>query len=78
MAERRLDPYYKAAQRDGLRSRAAFKLEHLLGRYPILRVGDRVLDLGAAPGGWSIVAVERVGRRGEVVAVDPRPVDPIE
>ncbi|MCI4320970.1 MAG: RlmE family RNA methyltransferase [Thermoplasmata archaeon] len=78
VAERRRDPFYRAAQSEGLRSRAAFKLEHLLDRYPILRAGDRVLDLGAAPGGWSIVAVERVGRRGEVVAVDPRPIEPID
>jgi 23S rRNA (uridine2552-2'-O)-methyltransferase len=78
VAERRRDPYYRAAQAEGLRSRAAFKLDHLLGRYPILRTGDRVLDLGAAPGGWSIVASEHVGRRGEVVAVDPRTVDPTE
>jgi len=78
VAERRRDPFYRAAQSEGLRSRAAFKLEHLLDRYPILRAGDRVLDLGAAPGGWSIVARERVGRRGEVVAVDPRAVEPID
>lgn len=78
VVERRRDPYYRAAQSEGLRSRAAFKLEHLLDRYPILRGGDRVLDLGAAPGGWSIVAADRVGRRGEVLAVDPREVDPIE
>ncbi|HKV89863.1 MAG TPA: RlmE family RNA methyltransferase, partial [Thermoplasmata archaeon] len=78
VVERRRDPYYRAAQTEGLRSRSAFKLEHLLERYPIFRAGARVLDLGAAPGGWSIVAAERVGRRGEVVAVDPRPVEPIE
>jgi 23S rRNA (uridine2552-2'-O)-methyltransferase len=78
VAERRRDPFYRAAQSEGLRSRAAFKLEHLLDRYPILRAGDRVLDLGAAPGGWSIVALERVGRRGEVVAVDPRSIEPID
>jgi 23S rRNA (uridine2552-2'-O)-methyltransferase len=78
VAERRRDPYYRAAQSEGLRSRAAFKLEYLLSRFPILRAGDRVLDLGAAPGGWSIVAREHVGRRGEVVAVDPRAVDPID
>ena len=56
--ERRQDRYYRAAQREGLRSRAAFKLVHLAHRYPILRPGDRVLDLGAAPGGWSLVALE--------------------
>ncbi|MCI4329691.1 MAG: RlmE family RNA methyltransferase [Thermoplasmata archaeon] len=75
VAERRRDPYYRAAQSEGLRSRAAFKLEHLADKFPIFRVGDRVLDLGAAPGGWSLVAGARVGRRGSVVAVDPRDVE---
>jgi len=75
--ERRRDPYYRAAQREGLRSRAAFKLAYLLERFPLVRPGDRVLDLGAAPGGWSLVAQEAVGPDGRVVAVDPRPVTPI-
>jgi len=77
VAERRRDPFYRAAQASGLRSRAAFKLDYLDQRFHLLRPGFRVLDLGAAPGGWSVVAAERVGRRGHVVAVDPRPVDPI-
>jgi 23S rRNA (uridine2552-2'-O)-methyltransferase len=76
VSERRLDPYYRAAQSEGLRSRSAFKLAHLADRFPIFRLGDRVLDLGAAPGGWSIIASERVGRRGTVVAVDPRVIEP--
>jgi len=76
-AERRSDRYYRAAQREGLRSRAAFKLDHLADRYPILRPGDRVLEFGAAPGGWSLIARRYVGDRGSVVAVDPRPIDPI-
>lgn len=74
--QRRRDPYYRAAQREGLRSRAAFKLEYLDDRFHLLRPGARVLDLGAAPGGWSVVALERVGRSGRVVAVDPRPIEP--
>jgi 23S rRNA (uridine2552-2'-O)-methyltransferase len=78
LEERRRDPYYRAAQRSGLRSRAAFKLEFLDDRFHLLRPGARVLDLGAAPGGWSIVARERVGAGGTVVAVDPRPIEPIE
>jgi 23S rRNA (uridine2552-2'-O)-methyltransferase len=78
LSERRRDPYYRAAQREGLRSRAAFKLAHVDDRFHLLRPGARVLDLGAAPGGWSVVARERVGDRGEVVAVDPRPVEPID
>ncbi|MCI4336161.1 MAG: RlmE family RNA methyltransferase [Thermoplasmata archaeon] len=77
LKERRRDPYYRAAQRDGLRSRAAFKLAFLADRFPLFRSGDRVLDLGAAPGGWSLVAIERVGRKGSVVAVDPRAIEPI-
>ena len=76
--ERRHDRYYRAAQREGLRSRAAFKLAYLDDRFHLFGPGDRVLDLGAAPGGWALVAHERVGRRGEVVAVDPRPIAPAE
>jgi 23S rRNA (uridine2552-2'-O)-methyltransferase len=76
--ERRRDPYYRAAQREGLRSRAAFKLAYLDDRFHLFRRDSRVLDLGAAPGGWSTVARQRVGGRGEVVAVDPRPIEPIE
>jgi 23S rRNA (uridine2552-2'-O)-methyltransferase len=78
VAERRHDPYYRAAQREGLRSRAAFKLGYVDDRFQLLRPGARVLDLGAAPGGWSVVAAERVGPRGVVVAVDPRPIEPID
>jgi 23S rRNA (uridine2552-2'-O)-methyltransferase len=76
--ERRRDPFYRAAQARGLRSRAAFKLTYLDRRFRLLRPGHRVLDLGAAPGGWSIVAAGRVGPRGRVVAVDVRPIAPIE
>ena len=78
LEERRRDPYYRAAQREGLRSRAAFKLAYLDDRFHLLRPGDHVLDLGAAPGGWSLVARDRVGPRGEVVAVDPRSFEPLE
>jgi len=78
LEERRRDPYYRAAQREGLRSRAAFKLAYLDDRFHLFRAGSRVLDLGAAPGGWSIVARERTGVRGSVVAVDPRPLEPID
>ncbi|MCI4365953.1 MAG: RlmE family RNA methyltransferase [Thermoplasmata archaeon] len=77
-AERHKDPFYRAAQREGLRSRAAFKLAHLDTRFHLLPRGARVLDLGAAPGGWSLVARDRVGPKGWVVAVDPRVVEPID
>ncbi len=76
--QRRRDRFYRAAQREGLRSRAAFKLAHLAERLSLLSAGDRVLDLGAAPGGWSLVARDRVGPRGRVVAVDPRRIEPAE
>lgn len=76
--QRRRDPYYRAAQREGLRSRAAFKLTYLSDRFPLFHRGDAVLDLGAAPGGWALVASTLVGPRGRVVAVDPRPIDPID
>jgi len=78
VSERRRDPYYRAAQSEGLRSRAAFKLAYLSQKFPIFHEGDRVLDLGAAPGGWSIVAREILAGSGEIVAVDPRPVEPID
>ena len=78
VAERRRDPYYRAAQREGLRSRAAYKLEYLDRRFRLLRPGLRVLDLGAAPGSWSVVAAHAVGPRGSVVAVDVRSFEPID
>jgi 23S rRNA (uridine2552-2'-O)-methyltransferase len=69
--ERQLnDPYVAAARHVGYRSRSAFKLVELDRRFHLLRRGQRVVDLGCAPGGWSQVAVERVGRRGTVVGVD--------
>jgi 23S rRNA (uridine2552-2'-O)-methyltransferase len=67
------DPYVARAKRDGLRSRAAYKLAEIDDKYRFLKVGGRVIDLGAAPGGWSQVAAKRVGvesSRGRVVAID--------
>jgi 23S rRNA (uridine2552-2'-O)-methyltransferase len=77
------DPYVLAAQRQGLRSRAAYKLMELDDRFHFLKSGARVVDLGAAPGGWSLVAAERVratasdGKAGRVVAIDLEEVAPI-
>jgi len=64
------DPYVVEALRLGYRSRAAFKLIELDERFRLLRLGQRVVDLGCAPGGWTQVAVERVGVRGLVVGID--------
>jgi len=76
--ERQLnDPYVAAARKHGYRSRAAFKLAELDDRYRFLRSGGRVVDLGAAPGGWTQIAVERVGPNGRVVAIDLQPMEPV-
>ena len=76
------DPYVQAATRHGYRSRAAYKLLEIDRRDRLLRPGALVIDLGAAPGSWSQVAVERLGQRegrvnGRVIAVDLLPVEPI-
>ena len=69
--ERQLnDPYVARAKREGLRSRAAYKLAEIDDKHRILKSGARVVDLGAAPGGWSQVAARRVGEGGRVVAID--------
>ena len=76
--ERQLnDPYVARAKREGFRSRAAFKLIEIDDRHHLLKPGSRVVDLGSAPGGWSQVAVKRIGARGRVVAIDLLPVDPM-
>ena len=67
------DPYVQAARQQGWRSRAAFKLMELDDRFKLIRRGARVLDLGAAPGGWSQVAVKRGAAR--VIGVDLLPLD---
>jgi len=71
------DPYVQQAQRDGYRSRAAYKLLELDQRDRFLKPGQCVVDLGAAPGGWSQVAAQRIGRQGAVVAIDLLEMDPI-
>src|SRR5436305_5313572 len=72
--ERQLnDPYVQQAKRDGLRSRAAYKLIEIDDKYRFLKPGISVVDLGAAPGGWSQIAAKRIGSpqgRGQVVAID--------
>ena len=68
--ERQLnDPYVARAKREGMRSRAAYKLAEIADRHRILKPNARVVDLGAAPGGWSEIAAQRTGK-GRVVAID--------
>lgn len=79
--ERQLnDPYVAAAKAKGFRSRAAFKLIEIDDKYHLLKPGKRVIDLGAAPGGWSQIAADRVKSiegKGQVVAIDLLPVEPV-
>ena len=68
--ERKQEPYYKMAKKESYHSRASYKLLQLNNKYNIIRSGDYIVDLGAAPGGWSQVALEKVGEEGLVVGVD--------
>lgn len=69
------DPYVKQAQKHGYRSRACFKLLEIQEKDQLIKPGMTVVDLGAAPGGWSQVAVELVGHKGRVIASDILPMD---
>jgi 23S rRNA (uridine2552-2'-O)-methyltransferase len=71
------DPYVAAAKEEGLRSRAAFKLIELNEKFHLLRAGQRVVDLGAAPGGWSQVVAQKIGTKGKLVALDIQEMDPL-
>jgi 23S rRNA (uridine2552-2'-O)-methyltransferase len=76
--ERQLnDPYVHAAKSKGYRSRAAFKLIELDSKFHFLKKGARVLDLGAAPGGWTQVAAQRIGETGHIVAIDILEMEPM-
>lgn len=79
--ERQLnDPYVAEARKQGYRSRAAFKLSEIDDKFRFLKPGGRVVDLGAAPGGWSQVAAQRVKAtdgKGRVIAIDMHGMDPI-
>ncbi len=78
LQNRRSDYYYRKAKQMDYRSRAAFKLIQIDSRFRILSRGARVVDLGAAPGGWLQVASEAVGPKGMVVGVDLDSIPPIE
>ena len=71
------DPYVARAKREGLRSRAAYKLAEIDDKYRLFKPGGRVVDLGAAPGGWSEIAARRVGAGGRVMALDILDMKPI-
>lgn len=71
------DEYVKKSQKDGYRSRAIYKLKEIQDKDRIIQPGHTVVDLGAAPGGWSQYAAELVGRKGRVIASDILPIDPL-
>ncbi len=77
MHEHVTDPYVKKAQLDGYRSRAAYKLLEIDKRDQLLRAGMTVVDLGAAPGSWCQVAVQKLKKQGRVLAIDLLPVAPL-
>lgn len=76
--EHQKDEYVLRAQREGYRSRSVYKLREMLDSEPLLAPGQRVLDLGAAPGGWCQVVSEVLGPAGQIVAVDLLEIQPLE
>ncbi len=78
MSEHLSDEYVKRAQKEGYRSRAVYKLTEAIDRDRFIKSGDIVLDLGAAPGGWSQVAIKIVGKKGQVIASDILDIEPID
>lgn len=77
MHEHVTDPYVRLAKQEGYRSRAAFKLIEILDKDKLVRSGMTVVDLGAAPGGWSQVLAPRVGEKGRLIALDLLDMEPI-
>jgi len=74
----RKDHYYRKAKKKGLPSRAFFKVEEILKKFPLVRPGDWVLDLGAAPGGWTVQLARTVGKNGRVLALDLKPLPKVQ
>lgn len=76
--EKKREHFYKQAKKEGYRARSAFKLKQIQNRFRILKQGNTVIDLGAAPGGWSQVAKEIVGEKGTVIGIDLLPIQSLE
>jgi 23S rRNA methylase len=77
MSEHLNDEYVKRSQKEGYRSRAVYKLTEIIEKDKFITRGSRVLDLGAAPGGWSQIAIKLVGKTGQVIASDILEIEPI-
>jgi 23S rRNA (uridine2552-2'-O)-methyltransferase len=71
------DSFYNKAKKEGFRARSAYKLDEIQGRFRVIKKGDRVLDLGAAPGSWLQVEATLTGETGRVVGIDLLPIDPM-
>jgi 23S rRNA (uridine2552-2'-O)-methyltransferase len=78
LRERKRDYFYRKAKEERLRSRAAYKLLEVIEKYDLIKTGDVVVDLGAAPGGWMQVALEAVDGKGFVLGVDIKEIEPLE
>jgi len=76
--ERKKDYFYRRAKEERFRSRAAYKLLEVVRKYGFIEVGDVVVDLGAAPGGWMQAALKTVGESGYVLGVDVKQIEPLE
>lgn len=77
LKRRKKDFYYRRAKEEGYRSRAAYKLLEAVKKHRFMKMGDIVVDLGAAPGGWLQASSEVVGRSGYVLGVDIKPIEPL-
>jgi 23S rRNA (uridine2552-2'-O)-methyltransferase len=77
LADARRDQYRRLAKDKGYRARSAYKLLQINSSYDILKKGDKVVDLGCAPGGWLQVAIKEVGLSGKVIGLDLKPVAPV-
>ncbi len=77
LADARRDQYRRLAKDQGYRARSAYKLLQMNRSYRIIKKGDKVVDLGCAPGGWLQVAMKEVGSSGKVIGVDLKPVTPV-
>ncbi len=78
LQERKQDRYFLMAKRNNYRSRSAYKLLEIINKFHIMKKGDYVLDLGAAPGGWTQVARKSVGEKGIIVALDTKKISPFK
>ena len=76
--EKKQEHYYKEAKKQGYRARSAFKLKQIQNKFNIIKKSNIVIDLGAAPGGWSQVAKDLVGSNGKIIAIDILPIKPIK